>query len=133
MKQCGRCRLVKARSDFHVKRADPSGLQPYCKRCNLEQRHLAYLGGRDPLKPWPEKVISYQGAHKRVKLDRGSAQQHDCVDCAGQARDWSYTGNDPGEFHEFVKGSRLAYSVNPNFYEARCKPCHRKHDGKVMA
>jgi hypothetical protein len=133
MKQCSKCGVYKPLDLFHVKRADPSGRQAYCKACNKEQFNAARKGGRDATKPWPEKWITYQAAHMRVKYLRGSASQHVCVDCAGQARDWSYTGGDSGQFYEIIKGSKLAYSTNPEFYVARCKPCHRKHDGKVMA
>ena len=52
--------------------------------------------------------------HQRVVRKRGKASEHLCVDCGGQAYDWSLThGENPQEFVS---------------YEPRCRSCHLKYD-----
>jgi NAD-dependent SIR2 family protein deacetylase len=53
--------------------------------------------------------------HRRVVRQRGKAAEHDCVDCGGQAVDWSWT-------HDTDRG-------DPENYKPRCKRCHFKYDG----
>lgn len=36
VKQCSRCKQVKPLSEFHKKKRETDGFQPYCKQCNLE-------------------------------------------------------------------------------------------------
>jgi hypothetical protein len=79
-----------------------------------------------PLLPAP----SYEGAHARVRRARGKARDYACVDCGGDAQDWSY---DHGDSQELVgaSGSRyagIAYSLDPAHYQPRCKACHVMFD-----
>lgn len=73
-------------------------------------------------------VVSYGAAHDRVRSERGDAKSWPCVDCGGPARDWSYSGGDPGELSNALD---QPYSLDPVFYVARCKPCHSKFDRRI--
>jgi hypothetical protein len=72
--------------------------------------------------------ITYGGAHLRVRAVRGSATEQRCVDCGGQATEWSLehvasirlVGNNMGRSAEF--------SPDPMDYSARCHPCHMNYD-----
>ena len=76
---------------------------------------------------------SYLTAHRRVHADRGRASLYACIECGGAAQDWSYDGTDPNEVSgEWAGGSGRTfiahYSLKPEFYSPRCKPCHRAFD-----
>lgn len=51
----------------------------------------------------------YARAHAAVRHAKGKASEHDCVDCGGQALDWS-------QIHD------------TDDYEPRCRSCHKKYD-----
>lgn len=72
-------------------------------------------------------VTSYSGVHERLRRTRGDASTHACVACGDPARDWSYQGGDPDERHEPTTGA--PYSLDPERYVPRCRPCHRAYDG----
>lgn len=73
---------------------------------------------------------SYDGAHARVRRSRGKASDHKCVDCGRAACDWSYDHSDPNELYGAVgsKYDGIAYSLNPDHYQPRCKACHLAFD-----
>lgn len=73
---------------------------------------------------------SYDGAHARVRRSRGKASDYACVDCGAGAQDWSYDHGDPGELlgAPGSKYSGIAYSLNPDHYQPRCKACHITFD-----
>jgi hypothetical protein len=75
---------------------------------------------------WVGHAASYNAVHDRLMVRRGPASEHRCVDCNGQAEEWSYDNADINE----KRGSRnnLLYSTDANHYEPRCKPCHRNWD-----
>lgn len=77
-------------------------------------------------------VPSYAGMHKRLFYDRGRASKHACVTCGNPAHEWSYSGNDPDEMRENVRGSVVAYSVDQSHYSPRCRPCHRRMDESLV-
>ena len=70
--------------------------------------------------------MKYSTVHDRLRNERGRAQNHLCVDCGGQAYEWSYDGLDPEEMIDW--GHR--YSTKPEHYAPRCRSCHNRHDGK---
>lgn len=83
-----------------------------------------------PLKPRPfwakgGNDVQYAAAHYRVRRAKGMANAHPCVDCGEQADEWSYNGSG---IEERVSPEGLAYSLNTDQYEPRCKPCHRRFD-----
>lgn len=80
-------------------------------------------------------TLGYSGAHLQVKRLRGNASGYRCIDCGAQASEWSYRGDDPDELttEPIVRREHpgLRYSVNPEFYEPRCTPCHRRKDDSL--
>jgi hypothetical protein len=70
--------------------------------------------------------ITYEAAHLRVSQSKGSAAQHDCVDCGATAHDWSYDHLDTVEC--VCRRRFILYSLNPQRYQPRCRPCHKQHD-----
>lgn len=72
------------------------------------------------------EVVTYEGAHDRVRALNGSASTHPCIDCGLPASDWSYDGRDPQE----LRGGRgrCRYSLNPAHYDPRCRACHLRFD-----
>lgn len=86
---------------------------------------LYRVGDTGPLHPcWRGEDITYSSAHSRTRAVRGQAHLHPCVDCGGPAAQWSYDHNDQGQI-ESVNGP---YSVDPQRYEPRCVPCHKRFD-----
>ena len=77
----------------------------------------------------PDQWCSYETAHRRTACVRGKASTHPCIDCAGPAREWSYSG---GAAYEFTgpspRGHMRIWSGDPADYEPRCKRCHEDHD-----
>lgn len=78
----------------------------------------------------------YKTAHGRVTYARGQAREHQCVDCGGLARDWSYRGDARFEFSGSVtlssgSASVMRWSGDPADYDPRCRPCHREYDSTI--
>ena len=78
-----------------------------------------------------DEPISYASAHKRLYRDLGRAAAHRCVDCQCPAHEWSYLGGDPAELIGRNGKADCAYSLNPAFYVARCRSCHRRADAQL--
>lgn len=78
---------------------------------NNENR-IASLPKREQHWNWSEKPTLLT-LHKRIHRKHGKASDRLCVDCGGQARDWSCKGN---------------YSDKIEDYEPRCRSCHVKKD-----
>ena len=86
------------------------------KTCGARRRHLS-------------ADVGYGTAHERVRAFRGSAAEHMCVDCGGNAAQWSYNHSDPEEIvstESYADG--LPYSVDPSYYDPRCVSCHKRFD-----
>jgi hypothetical protein len=60
---------------------------------------------------------SYDVWHNRVKKARGRASDYRCIDCGGQAEDWSTA--DPSSNDVWVR------------FQPRCRKCHRRYDGAI--
>lgn len=76
-----------------------------------------------------QDVVDYAGAHDRVKVLRGPAKKHPCLDCGNPAQHWSYDHEDPNELiaqNDYGRG--CAYSLDPSHYQPRCIPCHTAFD-----
>ena len=70
--------------------------------------------------------ITYEAAHIRVKQAYGPASAQRCIDCDGQAAQWSY---DHAAAVEYVCKRRFVlYSIDPAHYQPRCAKCHKQHD-----
>jgi len=74
---------------------------------------------------WTGDDADYKTAHRRVRAKRGRASAHQCADCGGPARHWSYDHRDP---NERVSAEGRAYSLDVNHYVPRCVRCHKRHD-----
>ena len=105
-------------------------------RSNGDPLVVRKSGGGSPLERnpnWSGDQASSSAVHLRLKSNRGPASQHQCVDCGGQARHWSYSGRvsestrygQPGSTRH---DSSLTYSVDMNDYDPRCVRCHSAHD-----
>lgn len=72
----------------------------------------------------------YEAFHTRLRRQLGSAAMQACVDCNDKAEEWSYNHLDPNEaLVESRSGRKLVrYSASAEYYEPRCKSCHRKFD-----
>jgi hypothetical protein len=79
---------------------------------------------------WQGDSIGYNGAHNRVRLRRGSASNHNCVECGTQAEHWAYDHNDPNELKGTIVNSPslMPYSADPNHYQPMCVKCHKRMD-----
>lgn len=75
---------------------------------------------------------SRPAAHKRISRALGPASRFVCVQCSEPAHEWSYDGGDPDELTTSDsprdEHPGLAYSLNPDYYSPRCRPCHRRRD-----
>lgn len=94
---------------------------------HLKDGNIVSCGCRaaDPRPGARSEDPGYVGAHYRVKFEHGSASDHPCVDCAGQAEDWSYDHTDPNEKYD---DRGRPYSPDPTHYQPRCRRCHRQFD-----
>lgn len=72
--------------------------------------------------------VGYDGAHNRVKRERGSASRYPCVGCGKPAHDWAYAHADPDEQRSTTGKSRGPFSADPAHYEPRCQKCHKGWD-----
>jgi hypothetical protein len=88
--------------------------------------NFEYVG--DVVARWTGDDATYMAVHQRLRIRRGSAKLHKCVDCGLDAKQWSYEHNDPNE-----KSSELGpYSTDLNYYSPRCISCHKKFDLEVI-
>lgn len=87
------------------------------------KRNPGLSGDRNPA--WRGDSIGSNAAHLRVTAARGApASAHACVDCGGQAAHWSYNHGDPNA----KPSDRGPFSTSPQYYDARCVPCHKRYD-----
>lgn len=86
-------------------------------------------GGRPPAGSesphWVGDDASYWTVHGRLRVVRGHASAHRCVQCGDQGKEWAYTHSDPD-----VRYSHLGapYSTNLDLYAPMCVPCHKLFD-----
>ena len=106
--ECGRAASSKSFCDAHYRQ---------WRKYGAASGPLAHRGQRND---------SYRAIHSKLHRERGSAKSHPCVDCGGRASEWSYDGNASDERSDASNG--LLYSMNPDYYSARCVKCHRTHD-----
>lgn len=79
--------------------------------------------------PRRKEEPGYHGAHQRVHAAKGKASAHRCSRCGEQAEQWAFSNGDLGMLREAEgKDAGLAYSLDPEHYEALCRPCHKRFD-----
>ena len=72
--------------------------------------------------------VTYNAAHQRLRVDRGSPRQYGCVSCDATAVHWAYDHADPNE----LTSPHGAYSLDVDHYDPRCVPCHKAFDLQVI-
>ena len=80
---------------------------------------------------WKGGVKAYNSAHARVRVARGKASEHVCIDCGGTARDWSLRHGVEVQIQAGGEKDGCAYSLDVNDYDPRCDPCHRTYNKEV--
>lgn len=99
------------------------------------QRNGDYLNhAKGELSPkWlADNETNYWAVHQRMRKKKGRAADHQCADCGGRARHWSYNHQDPDEKWSEYHGYMMPYSLDPDFYEPRCAKCHKVLDMKAV-
>ncbi|MFI6243960.1 hypothetical protein ACIBEF_29250 [Micromonospora sp. NPDC050795] len=78
--------------------------------------------------PRRKAELTYDGAHYRVRGERGSASQYLCR-CGNQAEQWAYSHADYDE-QAMAEGREAGkpYSTNPDHYSPMCRGCHARFD-----
>ncbi|MFG2067742.1 hypothetical protein ACGFKZ_12895 [Micromonospora tulbaghiae] len=78
--------------------------------------------------PRRKDELTYDGAHNRVKAQRGSASDHLCR-CGNQAEQWAYNHADFKQRAD-TEGREKGrpYSINPDHYLPMCRSCHARFD-----
>jgi hypothetical protein len=95
---------------------------------NGSPEHLAKISGK-AAHQWKGDSVGYEAAHHRVRKALGSASLHACVDCGGQASDWSLSWRAVAPDRVMYDERGYAYSPDGvDAYSPRCKPCHRAYD-----
>ena len=108
----GYCSMHKSRVDRH---GDPNAVIHQRDRNNKWENHVRWTGDS----------ATYNAVHQRLRITRGIAKAHECVDCGGQAKQWSYDHSDPAAK---VSEIGIPYSTELEHYVARCIPCHKRFD-----
>jgi hypothetical protein len=85
-----------------------------------------------------KEVVGYSQAHKRLDLLRGKPNTHQCVACGNTAEEWALKDGVVTDLSEPCSNRSgcylVAYSLDINDYEPRCRKCHRQMDlGKRAA
>ena len=93
----------------------------HCSR-DCAREHRVWRGENNG--SWRGSDIGYGTAHERVRTELGPANERACVDCGGEAAQWSVNRN--ATTLRFENG--MPYSSDPNDYEARCTSCHKLYD-----
>lgn len=71
----------------------------------------------------PQNHETYVAIHKRLKKERGFANEHKCVECKAQASDWACVAE-----KKLVDEKGRKFSTNLYEYVPMCRSCHWKLD-----
>ena len=91
------------------------------------KENRSYTKGGRPRKD----VVSYWGMHGRLKVNKGSASKHQCIDCGTPANDWTWNNSCSNVLYGVARKDRPnlnPYCVHLEHYEARCTSCHMIFD-----
>lgn len=93
-----------------------------CKMASWTPEEQARRGAKR--RQGTDPTLTYQGAHWRVRRDRGSAKDYICA-CGAPATDWAYQHDDPDErISTSARHNGVHYSIHPEHYTAMCHSCH---------
>ncbi len=84
--------------------------------------------------------LTWAGAHKRVRYDRGRASEHACIDCGQRAEEWSCRHDIPEDSRQqgWSRPNRngvrswQTWSTDVWDYDPRCRKCHRRYDASWL-
>lgn len=79
-------------------------------------------------RPLNGEFPSFAAIHKRLHRAKGPARNYTCVDCGGQAAEWSYNQSDSNQVMGRARNSIVPYSLDIDNYDPRCVRCHRIFD-----
>jgi len=100
--------------------------------CNTHYKRFSIHGDANMVglsgRPLKADVPGWAAIHKRLMRKRGKAAEFECVDCGRQAIEWSYNNRDPHEVVAEDHGWVLAWSLDIDNYDPRCRSCHRLFD-----
>ena len=114
---CTRVHEARGMCRYHYNRWNRYGhLDPVTPKRRTGADHPHWVEGTD---------VAYGTIHARIRRTRGSARKHTCIECAAQARQWSYDHTDPNELTD-PRG--MVYSADVNRYQPRCHSCHVRLD-----
>lgn len=81
--------------------------------------------------PTAKAIVSYSGAHQRLRERFGSASTHPCARCqkVGAGNQWTYRHGAENVHRDATgKDAGKAYSHNPRDYFVLCRSCHMHFD-----
>jgi hypothetical protein len=123
---CGKPRATRGWCAMHYTRwrrhGDPAFRAPTCAELP------PVLGASNPR--WRGDDVGYSAVHSRLRSHRGSAADHSCQQCGGQAAHWAYDHADPAERYDPAAGP---YSTDSDHYVPMCVPCHKRLDIEHLA
>jgi hypothetical protein len=103
----------------------------HCDRC---RSRLRARGTTDPAPP-RVLAVNYHAIHSRMRAERGSASEHPCKMCGGQAQDWSlfWPERDSLRWDPTIGKVGALYSVREADYVALCRRDHYAVDRRLRA
>ena len=104
------------------------GRATHARRNQLTSGQKLSCGTPGPCRWRKDGPVSYDTMHARLVRAKGTAADHQCVDCGKRADHWSYDHADQAELTEVLRGCSIPYSIDLDHYEARCRFCHRRFD-----
>ena len=120
MKTCSKCKQLKNDNDFHKKK---SGLQGYCKVCNLQNSVVEYQRYWDSLTPEQKQSVGkVRTALNRIKAIVKKRDNHTCQLCGTTEKLHTH--------HIHSKKNRPDLILDPNNIITLCETCHlyKAHD-----
>ncbi len=75
-------------------------------------------------------IVTYGGAHIRLKREKGSAKEHPCTACGSTAQEWALSQEAKSTLFGTHGKFLCEYSLDPNDYIPMCSSCHRSMDIK---
>lgn len=101
-----------------------------CHTCYTRRRYHEAKAGVPAEGQVRSDELTYEGAHSRVRRERGSARNYECFLCEDEpAVDWAYMHmNSPTEQMVTYRGMTVPISTNPADYAPLGKRCHVRLD-----
>lgn len=114
-----------AYAECDVDGCDAAPRSPTSKWCEKHYGRLRRNGDPEALVEKRQATATYRAAHTRLVKDKGLAADRRCIDCGQDAHHWSYNHQDPDPLYS--EGGQ-PYSLNGEYYEPRCRRCHKAFD-----